>query len=300
MTIVGRAALMLAAGALLAGAGAARAATAADLFYDRAVMLAADAACRLFTPPVAASLGAATAQARGAALRSGLDPTTLDALQSRAAAAARAGGCVSPGVAAEAARVRAAFDGYARLDRMSFPGELAGWLAERAPDDGWAHWRVSQRVRFGWDVMVFGLTGKGPSRPVMALASFADGASPYAARLVVRDAAVTTGPYLDQRAGDVAGCLPLDARLPPRAESRVFAAEAMSPAGRDLEPADLRQAWAFRFPPAAAEALARLDPREAVAVEFLLAGDRGEAVRTAYVEVGDFAAAKAFQDVAQR
>jgi hypothetical protein len=59
-------------------------------------------------------------------------------------------------------------------------------------------------------------------------------------------------------------------------------------------------AVAFRFPAAAADALAGLDPREAVAVEFLFAGDGGESVRTAYAEVGDFAAARAFQAVAQR
>jgi hypothetical protein len=57
----------------------------------------------------------------------------------------------------------------------------------------------------------------------------------------------------------------------------------------------MTHAWAVRFPAAAEDALAALDPREAVAVEFLIAGDRGEGVRTAYVEVGDFAAARAFQ-----
>jgi hypothetical protein len=50
---------------------------------------------------------------------------------------------------------------------------------------------------------------------------------------------------------------------------------------------------AFRFPAAAQRAMAGLDPREAAAVEFLFAGDR-DAVRRAYVEVGDFAAGRAF------
>ena len=45
------------------------------------------------------------------------------------------------------------------------------------------------------------------------------------------------------------------------------------------------------------QALGELDPREAVAVEFLFSGDR---VRTAYVEVGDFAAGRAFLQVAAR
>jgi hypothetical protein len=73
----------------------------------------------------------------------------------------------------------------------------------------------------------------------------------------------------------------------------------MSPAGA-LKDTGASGGWAFRFPAAAADALAGLDPREAVAVEFLFTGEDGESVRTAYVEVGDFAAARAFQAIAQR
>ena len=43
-----------------------------------------------------------------------------------------------------------------------------------------------------------------------------------------------------------------------------------------------------------------IDPREAVAVEFLFGAGEGEAVRRAYVEVGDFAAGRAFLQVASR
>jgi hypothetical protein len=68
-------------------------------------------------------------------------------------------------------------------------------------------------------------------------------------------------------------------------------AEARSPAGRDLRPESVKSGWAFRFPAEAAAHLAKLDPREALVVEFLLPRDR---VRRAYVEVGDFAAAQAF------
>jgi hypothetical protein len=80
----------------------------------------------------------------------------------------------------------------------------------------------------------------------------------------------------------------------------VFNAEAMSPAGRDLRSADMADGWAFRFPPEAEAALAVLDPRETVAVEFLFTGANGEEQRTAYVEVGDFAAGQAFEELAQR
>jgi hypothetical protein len=282
----------------LGPAGGAWAGTpATDLFYERAVMTAADGACRLFAPDVGAALAAAKAQARGAARRSGVDPASLAAIEARAASAVGAVGCGSADIATAAARVRSAFEGYARLERMDYPGELSGWTAVRPPTDGVAHWRVYQRARFGWDAMLFGLVGHGVARPLVAVANFADGAQPSSARLVLRDAMLTGGPYLDTREADLAGRLPIDARLPPRPATRVFTAEAMSPAGRDLRGPDMAEGWAFRFPAAATEALAGLDPREAVAVEFVFAGEDGESVRTAYVEVGDFAAARAFQAV---
>ena len=50
----------------------------------------------------------------------------------------------------------------------------------------------------------------------------------------------------------------------------------------------------FRFPAAAEQALEHLDPREAVSVEILYPSDRGDLVRTAFLEVGDFDAGMAF------
>jgi hypothetical protein len=262
-----------------------------DLFYQRAVMVAADGDCHLFQADVSAALTASLTQARGAALRAGADRASLDQVAAQASTAASGAGCGSPDIAAAAARVRDAFAGYARLDHMDFPGELESWTALRPAGDG-DGWRVVQRDRFGWDAMRFGLADAGPDRKLTAVAAFADGALPYGARLVIRDATETSGPFLDVRLADVGGRIPIAGRLPPRAETRVFAAEEMNPAGADLDP-DGHGAWAFRFPAEAIEALSQLDPRESVAVEFLFSSD-GEDVRTAYVEVGDFAAARAF------
>ena len=300
MGIRGKRAQGLAAGLLLCAAAPAFAAPALDLLYQRALMVAADGSCRLFTPDVSQALAASEIQARGAALRSGADPTQLADVQTRAGIAAQAAGCRSPQINAEAQAVRQAFVGYAHLDHMDFPGEFAAWSAQRAPASSGLDWRVTQHDRFGWDQMIFGVASEGADRPLMAVANFADGAQPYGARLVLRDAAATSGPYLDWRQADIAGRLPIDARLPPRASTRIFDAESISAAGTDLAPREMTHAWAFRFPAEAADALAGLDPRESVAVEFLFAGDNGEEVRTAYVEVGDFAAARAFQALAQR
>ena len=284
---------------VLAVGPALAASPAADLFYQRAVMTAADGACRLFAPDVATALAASKAQARGAALRSGADPAGLAAVEAQASAAGAAG-CHSPAIAAAADQVRAAFAGYAHLDHMDFHGEFTAWLAERPASDTEPRWHASQRDRFGWDVMRFGLAGHGDDRPLTAVASFADGAQPYGARLVMRDVDATSGPYLDVRQADIDGRIPIDGRLPPRASSRVFEAGDMTAADKALVTPDMPGAWSFAFPQAASDALAQLDPRESVAVEFLFAGDGGESVRTAYVEVGDFAAARAFQSIPQQ
>ena len=135
-----------------------------------------------------------------------------------------------------------------------------------------------------------------PPTALVAVGRFGDGAQPYAARLLLRDGARTPGPYLDRWGGGATARLPLDRRIPPRLDLEGYMAEARAPAG-DLVPKGGAPGWAFRFPPAAAQALSHLDPREAVAVEFLFPGD---GVRRAYVEVGDFAAGEAFLKVASR
>ena len=271
---------------------------AVDLFYERTVMTAADSRCGLFDAPVGAALVASQAQARGAVLRAGTDRATLKAVENRARLKAAATPCDSEDLNLAADRVRQAFDGYAQLDRMSYPGDHAGWLADRGSGQA-ARWRLQQQATFGWNRMVFGLAGRHGANALMAVASFSDGQAPYAARLVLRDADLTSGPYLDSR-GEAIGRLPLARRLPPPGARTTYTAEARSSAGRDLLPKELKSGWAFRFPAKAVAALAALDPREAVAVEFLFTDGQGETVRRAYVEVGDFAAGRAFLQVAAR
>jgi hypothetical protein len=266
-----------------------------DLVYERTVMIAADGRCGLFTPDISAALAAALAQARGAALRSGAAPEALRGVEERARENAAAIACGSSELGTAATRVRGAFAGFTRVQRIDYPGELAVWRADRSG----AHetrWRLAQEARFGADRMTFGLAGRDPPGVLVAVAQFADGQTPYAARLLMRDDGRSAGPYLDRLKSPRQG-LALDRRLPPRSGLRIYAAEARSPAGSDLLPKDARSGWAFRFPVEASRRLAALDPREAVAVEFLFPGD---AVRRAYVEVGDFTAGQAFLKLAQR
>jgi len=288
---------LVVAGGLLAAPGVSTAA-AADLFYERTVMTAADARCGLFEPQVGAALAAGRLQAHGAAIRSGADKAQLAQLERRARAKAATTPCTSPDLALAADRVRGAFDGYALLSRMTYPGEMSEWRADRTGGTA-VRWRLQQSAGFGRNRMVFGLAGREGANALMAVANFPDGQTPYGARLVLRDADATLGPHLDSR-GQSLATLPLARRLPPAAGRHAYNAEARSPAGQDLLPKGIKTGWAFRFPAQAAHALAGLDPREAVAVEFLFAGPHGEVVRRAYIEVGDFAAARAFLQVAAR
>lgn len=281
--------------AVVAASKPAHAAPALDLLYERTVMVAADDRCGLFSPPIAAALDASRLQARGAALRAGARPETLAETERRARSKAAGAACGSPDLKVAAGRVRGAFEGYARLIRMEYPGEVAGWSADRSTSKQGDRWKLSQGSVFGWDRLRFGLAGQAGPPTLTAVAVFNDAAAPYAARLVMRDVTRTSGPYLDHRGKAKGGKLALSARTPPRSASRVFTAGGRGPAGPMLLPAGAKAGWSFRFPPAASAALAGLDPREAVMVEFVFAGPKGrEVVRTAHIEVGDFAAGRAF------
>jgi len=273
-------------------------AAASDAYYERAVMAFADQRCHLFSPDLAAALNAAQAQARGAAMRAGMGAAQLDGVQTRAANAAGSVACNSRDIAIAAGRVRQAFDSYSRLQTMTYRGDVSSWWANRAASRNYTTWRLSQAQRFGWNSMIFGIGGRGADTGLLAVANFADGAKPYSARLVLRDSARAPEPFLNMIRASSDGHLPLSARMPPASATRDFFPQARGDADRLLLPGDAPSAVAFRFPDAAADALARLDPRESVAVEFLFSS--GQAVRTAYVEVGDFAAGRAFLASAQR
>jgi hypothetical protein len=282
-------------GAVLAASPGLAHAQVLDLVYERTVMKAADARCSLFVPEISAALAAAQAQARGAALRAGASPEALRALERRARDKAAGLDCTSEDLATAAARVRSGFAGYTRMQRIDYPGELAGWRADRSGPRA-IRWRLAQEARMGADRMTFGLAGRAGPGALIAVGEFADGQAPYAARLLMRDEERSDGPYLDKLSGALQR-LPLERRMPPRSALRIYTAEARSAAGADLLPKDGRGGWAFRFPEQASRELAALDPREAIAVEFLFSGDR---VRRGYVEVGDFAAGRAFLSLVER
>lgn len=263
--------------ALTLAAGTATAA--GDVYYERAFVRAAQDKCRLFEPRLTQALEAATLQARGAALRAGRPATELAATAGRAKARAAATPCNDAELDRVKTRVRHAFAGWSRAARINFPGDRAGWSADRfeSARDGW---RLFQDGATGASPVRFGLTGRAPqdARPA-AVVSFVGKPRPYAARIVMRDASRSPRPWLGADG------------LPPEAARRAVFAAGSDLAPRDLLASGARAGEVWRFPDSAAEALAALDPREPFLIEFLF---RDDSVATARFEAGDFAAARAF------
>lgn len=173
-------AALSAAALLLAPAGAV--AGAVDLYYERSLMAEAGTRCGLFTPQVQSALVSAREQARGAALRSGVQARDLQATGERARA--RSVACNSRDITLAAQRVRSGFEGYSRLIRQDFPGDVAGWKADRSGSAQRLMWRMTQDVRQGPAQMRFGVAGRTGGDSLMAVASFPGGAAPYSARIV--------------------------------------------------------------------------------------------------------------------
>src|SRR5258706_3359377 len=208
--------------AVMAAPGFARAQP-ADLYYERTVMAAADARCGLFAPDISAALASGAAQARGAALRAGAPTESLRDVERTAQARVQAAPCSSPDIALAAARVKAAYAGFARVTRLTYAGDVAGWQADRNLGRA-GRWRLAQESAFGPDRLTFGLAGRDGVDTLVAVAQFADDAEPYAARLVLRDTARSPRPYLDRWSGGATTGLPLARRLPPQSALKAYAA----------------------------------------------------------------------------
>jgi hypothetical protein len=259
-----------------------------DLFRERVAMGAIGAQCRLFDTDVSAALAAGAAQARTAALRAGYVTDALDrgAMDARSEVSRMA--CNSAHVQAAAGRTREAFRAYSGLQRMTFPGDVGSWRADRGMPRQTASWRLAQDAYAGEDKVVFGVAGLQGAQMLAVAVAPSDGISPYGARLIVRDVARLPEPLLQP------GGAALAARAPVRTAARVILAEAKAAADPALRPRGADKAIAFRFPASAQQALEQLDPREAVSVEILYPSGRGDLVRTAFLEVGDFDAGMAF------
>ena len=252
----------------------------ASLYYDRTLMGEAGRRCGLFVPPVLVSLEAGAAQARAAALAAGASPPGLAAVAGRAVGRARAVSCTDPQLRIAAQRVRAAFMSWSHQPSLDLPDRAGGWRAQRALGrERTPRWALVRRGVFAGRPVLFGLVRRdGAPLTLSAVLAWPEAAHAYAARLVVRDPARAPDPYLAGEGGP-----------PPRAERAALAA------GRGAaDPALMPGATAFTFPAQAADALAALDPREAVRLELVFAGRGQDRVVSMLLPAGDFATGRAF------
>ena len=223
--------------------------------FERTLMIEADRRCGLFTPDIRAALTSSRLQARSAAMRARLD---AGAVERRARARAASTPCRSADLQTAAARVRSAHLGWARLLRMDFPGEAGGWKADRTPSDH-LRWRLVQST----PAAAFGLAG-----------STTAGATPYAVSQLPKKAR------------------PAMARLV--VGRRTFLAETRGAAQEPMMIPGRGRSWAFRFPSAASAELAALPPNGTATLEVLGADQSQGVLLRMPIEVGDFAAGRAF------
>ena len=261
--------------ALLLAAAPAAAGDLASTVYERTLMRDAGARCGLFSAEVQTALAAGALQARGAALRAGASAAVLDAAAARAGLRASREPCGSPDLRLAAERVRGAFSGWGRQAVLDLPGVRGGWSARRFPDRPQPFWALSTRTDVNGATVMLGFRKAEGSRGPAAFAAEAaapDAGRAYLVRLVVRDPRLAPQPYL---AAD--GAPPTGATL-----------SVMASGKRALNGG---AAWRWAFPDSAADALARLDPREHARLELVFPGER---TVSTLIEAGDFAVGRAF------
>lgn len=257
---------------LFAGPAAADAPGAQAAYAERRALLEADSVCHLFTPDIRHALEAGAWQARGALLREGWTRARLAELEQAAVRAARGRACSDPRTLDAAARAREGFQSWLRLHVMDFPGGERGWLARRTPDP--AGFLIVQNIPAPRTAS-FGIR---EDAVALSMPFGVTAPPPASAELIMRDPARARTTLFDVPGRAVHG---LEAGAPSLATAQRFMANA-----RRIETVGGVRRVIFTFPTAAIQAMAALDPREAVIVQL------GE--QRLLIEVGDIAAARAF------
>ncbi len=254
----------------------------------------ADARCHLLSPAAGMAVTAGYLQARNASIRSSGTMGTLAPWLEQARTAAANAPCDAPELRSAAAQAQDAYRGFVTRPHL----DLGGWSGNRAYPDK-AAWRLAQyRSAAGADA-VLGLYGTLDDARFVVMARFTDGARPYSARLLVRNAEVVSSGLINRSPRDVTATAPVGftpaTTLGFTARDAADVQVALRPeihsndAGFSLTGAYVGKTAAddavrFDLPTAAWRAMAPLDPREDVVVEF----DCDDGPRYMRFEVGDF------------
>ncbi|MBW8732740.1 MAG: hypothetical protein JF571_00240 [Asticcacaulis sp.] len=254
----------------------------------------ADARCHLLTPAASMAVTAGYLQARNTAIRLSGTMGTLAPWLEQARAAAGLAPCDAPELKAAATQAQDAYRGFVVQTRL----DLGAWSGDRTYPDKSA-WRLAQYQSTAEADAVLGLYGTLDKAHFVVMASFTDGARPYSARLLVRNADIVTAGLINRAPRAVTATAPLGftptttlsflARdsadvaiaLRPEVRSNVMG---FSASGDYVGRSATADAVRFDLPTTAWRAMAPLDPREDVVVEF----DCDDGPRYMRFEVGDF------------
>lgn len=241
-------------------------------YGERVAMRALDQRCNLFTSGPRRALGGFTAQARGAALRTGAQPSQLNLIARQANAAVQTKSCTDPAVRTEAARVIAAHKGWKAQMTAQYPGLVREWRVDRSGLDSW---RAVQETGGGVRVGFIGMNN------MLAFAVETPDVNAAGARLFLRDASRLGAPLAGQRL-----------MVPLRVGTSIHVAAARRPADTRARIATPPRAGTMLiFPNPTTLAVMTADPRDSFEVEIT---NRTGQVTRVIVEVGDIVAAFAF------
>jgi hypothetical protein len=242
------------------------------VYAERVAMRALGQRCNLFDVGAKRALGGFTAQARGAALRAGVEQAQLSLIANQATLAANGKSCQDHAVQQEASRVIAAHRSWRTQMTGVYPGLARSWLVDRTGKDSW---RSVQELGGGIRA------GLVPSASGLSFALETPDVSASGARVFLRDANRIGAPRVGQRL------------TPPlRVGTTTYVAGTSRPADtRARIGVPPRAGTMLLFNDAATRAILQADPRDSFEVEIIT---RTGQISRGVVEVGDIVAAFAF------
>lgn len=241
-------------------------------YAERMAMRAIDERCSLLESGPRRALAGFTAQARGAALRSGSSTQRLDMIAGQAKTAAAAKACRDPAVQTEAKRIIAAHKGWRAQLTGDYTGQVRTWKVDRGGKDIW------RAVQDTGSATRAGLISNGTG---LSFAVETPDVGASGARLFLRDLTKLGPP-------------PVSRTLSPplRSGTAVHVAASRRPAAtRARVESKPRSGTLFVFSDATTRAVLNADPRDTFEIEIT---NRSGTVTRLLVEVGDLVAAFTF------
>lgn len=268
-----------------------------DTAMKRLFISRMNARCHYFSAETDMALKAGFLQARNEALRSGHPMSELGTHLEFARNAAQNAACDTAAIVSEAQGVSDSYRKFIMQTHLELQGERSVWQATRA-NESVTQWRLVQYQRNDDQNFAIGLYGTMTAPRFMVMSQFADQKRPISARLLVRNADIASigvinrspfalSPTRPQGSSELSdqsfvaqGMEVIDVYLRPHQKTNDLGYSLTGEYVGDQSPTP---AIAYSFPTKAFVAIARLDPREDVVVEYMF--DDGP--RYVRFEIGD-------------